>query len=168
MAGFTLPVNCRQTATTAADQAVWIVRKSASAVPIYLRRLIARVVFDGTAAAATTLRYRLEKTTGVWVPGDGTAVSVAKKQTSLTSSLIAACRVKDTGLDTTGLSFGDVIGQLAVPASVTGTVVPYDIDFFQGNQGVPITLEADEGLAIRLAATAVIGLGIYGFLEFDE
>ena len=164
---FMLPINVRQTAASAAASTVWTVRNGASKT-MRLRRLFAAVVFDGTAAAATTLKYALQRFSAA-TPTGGTALTAVKKRTTYSASTIADARFLDTGLTTTGVTFETDAAILPIAVSVTAQTAVMDV-YFERTAELHSTFElaANEGLALRLNTAAVIGMGIDGFLEWDE
>lgn len=165
---YSLAVNVRQTAATAANAVVWAMRNGATKT-VVIRRIKLAQVFDGTAAAATTVRYTIQRFTAA-NPTAGTAITVGKRQTSSPATTVQDARFLDTGLTTAGITFDGIdLMILGVPVSVTGTLVAHDIatggdlSYFSNFE-----LAASEGLCIRLSTAAVAGAGLYGGIVFDE
>lgn len=164
---YALPVNIRQTAATVANSTVWTMRNGASK-KMFLRRILLQILFDGTAAAATTLKYMLARFSAA-TPTGGTALTAVKMQSTFPATTLADARFLDTGLTTTGITFETEWATLAIPASVTNGVVHVPIPFIGSNEAKePFVLAPNEGLAIRLQNAAVIGQGISGSIHWDE
>lgn len=164
---YILPINVRQTATTASPATVWAMRNGATKT-ISIRRLRLSVLFDGTAAAATTVKYTILRFSTA-TPSAGTALTVIKKRSSYASSTLTDARFLDTGLTVTSVVFETDMHIIGLPISVTGGVSPQDLLFSRANEPYgDFELAANEGLAIQLKSQAAIGLGIVGSVEWDE
>lgn len=160
-------VAVRQTAASAAAQVVWALRCGTVAKVLYITRIWLQFWFDGTGAA-TEMKYELIKGTGVTAMSSGAAVTPLLKRSSIDNS-DADCRVLDTGLTLTGVSYGSAFWNGAWPrlthsaTQAGGVSLPFCLEF--GNN--PIELAKDEVLALRLLATAVIGDSVGGGVEFN-
>src|SRR5579859_81632 len=122
-------INVRQTAATALGNVVWAMRNPVgSTITAYIRHLNLTVAFDGTAAAATTVRYELERFSAA-TPTGGTALTIVKKRNSYGASGITDIRFLDTGLTTTGLVFEAPFVVVGTPISVSGTQHVEKLDF---------------------------------------
>lgn len=164
---YMLPVNIRQSAATAANATVWAMRNGATKV-MSIRRLRLAMMFDGTAAATTTLKYTIQRFSAA-TPTAGTALTVIKKRSSYGASTVADARFLDTGLTTTSVTFETDAHILALPISVTSGNAFYDIQFGRANEPYgDFELAVNEGLCIRLLNTAVVGQGLVGGVEWDE
>lgn len=166
------PVEVRQTSTAAAGQTVWNLR-GPTALKAYIKRLFLTVVFDGTAAAATTLRYGVYRGSGAASPTGGTALTPEKKLSTFATSTTSDVRQDTTGvgLTTTSIAYDAIpCSVLAIPVSVTSTAQTYDLRFDTPEQlDAPVVIAANEHIAIRLqTVAAVIGLGIFGHVEWVE
>lgn len=165
---FLLPILVRQTGATAAASTVWAARNVAGPQTVYIRRIRGAVTFDGTAAAATTIGYDFMRFS-VATPTGGTALTPIKKRSAYAASNVSDARFLDTGLTVAGVTFETPFARVQAPISVTSMIRPFEIDFsYLGDRGAPFELASGEGLAIQLTATAVIGLGISGWVEYDE
>lgn len=176
---YTLPVQVRQTAATAASTIVWSMRNlSVTPRTIFIRRIFVNVMFDGTPAASQSsyqpIRFRGATPTG------GNALTVFKNNfddsTAGAASVVTDARFVDTGLTIAGVTFD---GASAVPSASFGcqranaTSQQYVMDWpgydavgFNGRE--PFRIKSQDGLAFMLGNTAVIGDGIQGWVEWDE
>lgn len=164
--GYVVPIDIAQSAASAVDTTVWSLTNGTTR-PLIVTRFRGIVLFSGTATAANTQRYKLVRTTA-GTPSGGTAITPVKKRTSLGASGAADSRFLDTGLTTSGVTFGDVLQRLALPASATGVLRAFDFDFSREPEFAQLYLDLSQGLALRLDATAVVGFGLSGFLEYQE
>lgn len=164
---YLLPVQVRQTATTAANATVFAMRNTSSAKTCFIKKIHLVAAFDGTAAASTS-RYELCRFSAA-TPTAGTAITVIKKKSSYSASNVTDARFVDTGLTTTSVTFEMAFAFVAAQRQVSATSV-YTIDFNMGGDEAydDFTLAPGEGLCIRLGVTAVIGDSITGYVEWDE
>ena len=159
----------RQSAATAAGATVWAIHNPSSTRTVTVKACQLQLFFDGTAAA-TLAKYELVKATGVTTFSGGVVVTPVIKKTSL-GSPSAVVRVLDTGLTTTGATFGG-LGHIIAQGRVTQTTTIFSstlttIDF-RALQSGEIELAQNELLAIRNNATSVVGDNIIGYCEFSE
>ncbi len=167
-------LSIRHTAADASASAVFaMTNPTGSGRTVYIRAIRGRVLFDGTAAAATTSGYELIRYGTNVNPTTGTTVGRVKKRTAYTASVIADANIQQkSGVLTLTSAVFDTSGALhtiRLPLSVTGSISELDFDLVQSNQPASyLELAPGEGLAIRLIAAAVIGLGLGGSLEWDE
>lgn len=164
---FYLPVYIRQTTTTGAGTAtgtVWAMRNGATKV-IELKKFMLTLGFDGTAAAATSRSYSIARFSAA-APTGGTSIlaNIVKQSTAQTASTIADARYLDTGLTPGAMVFEAPFATIEIPISVTGGVVPFNIDF---GDKYPKLL-ANEGICIYLEQTATAGQTISGMIQWDE
>lgn len=177
---YMLPIQVRQTATTAANSMVWAMRNLGTPGRVlYLRRLSVNVMFDGTSAASQS-SYQPVRFRGA-TPSGGTPITVAKtnfEDASLgAASVVTSAQFLDTGLAVAGVTFDG--GATPVPAASFGVqrgtgpscgylwdYPGYDSVGFNGRE--PFRIKNQDGLALILGATAVIGDGIQGWVEWDE
>lgn len=177
---YTLPIQVRQTATTAAGALVWAMRNLG--VPgrvIYLRRLAVNVLFDGTGAASQS-SYQPVRFRGA-TPTGGVALTPFKPNfedaTLGAASVVTDARVLDTGLTVAGVTFDG--GATQIPAASfgcqrgSGPSAQYLLDYpgydaTGFNCREPVRLKLGDGLALALGQVAVIGDGIQGLIEWDE
>lgn len=169
---YTAGIEVRQTSAAAAGVTVFNMRGPTS-LKAYIKRLYLVTVFDGTAASATTLRYGIYYGSGAVTPTLGATITPTKKSQSLATSTMQDIRsdITGVGLTTTGITYGtSPAAVLVVPASITASHEIYDIRFDQpGELDSPFILGSADHLAIRLeTVAAVIGLGIYGWVEWVE
>jgi hypothetical protein len=166
---FSLPVNILQSAATAAASLVWAMRNTDPYRAAYIRRAVLNVMFNGTAAATSSayqfVRFRTATpTTGtalVPIPVNGQGASPA------IASIVGDARFLDTGLAIVGVTFDASFGSMGNPRSVTGTVTQYPRDFGDGQDDL-FVLPPGDGLGIILGATAVVGDGIQGHVDWYE
>lgn len=162
------PVSMRFTGTTASGSSVWSIRAGAS-LSVYIRRIFLAAAFDGTAAA-TSAFYELHRF-GTATPSGGTAGTVIKKDNLYGGSTLADFRQSATGgaLTVTSVVFETALASLVNPRGATGGSCVMNVDFTTSPESRPfLVLAPNEGLAIQIAATAVVGDGLAGFIEWDE
>lgn len=164
-AGFVIPITMlRQSTTSAAGSEIWTMRNGATKT-IKFRRIYISVTFDGTAAATTQTYQFVRFTTAT--PTGGTAITVIKKDTANgTATTVADARQKaDGALTVTSVVFETggyaVCNQRQVSA---GSVLDVRFD----DTISAYKLAPNEGLALEILATAVVGDTVAGFVEFDE
>lgn len=159
-------------ATDAAGSAVVGLRNPvASSKTLYLRNIRGRVSFQGTAAAAHVGFDFIRFSGGD--PSGGTTMTRAKKRSSYAASQVLDANAQyRSGILTMTSVVYDTNGPfhvVRVPASVTGTITEFDIDFVQaGTSYEGFELAVGEGIAIRQQIVAIIGTSIAGSIEWDE
>lgn len=158
-----LPVNILQTNTTAADETVWAMRlPTTAAKSVHIEKIRLRVTFHGTAAGSTNSYYLARFSAAT--PSSGSALTVVKFDGNNATSEVTDARFVDTGLTTTSVSFGTAWHYVNNPISVTSGRHGDELDlYFQ-----PFVLNPGEGLCIRLGATAVVGQGLSGSIQWRE
>lgn len=171
--------NVAHTAADAAGSPVFAMHVPATASKrLQVHSIEGHLVFAGTAAAAGAVGYELIRFT-VADPTTGTTVPRIRSDSRAAASIIADANIqaKSGILTLTGAVFeGGVLRVIRVPASVTGTVLPFSWrpsgSGFPGlpDSGNAIVLAPGEGLAIRVAAglAAIIGQGLSGVIEWSE
>lgn len=172
---YMLPFGYRHSAATTAGQTIFAMRNtSGGSVVARIRRIMAIMAFDGTAVAATTLRYAFMRF-GTATPSGGTAVhaNIVKKRNSYGTSVIGDARFRvdnASGLTVTSVVFENPFAALMLPISVTSGNLPVPINLVQPGQNYSLLeLAPGEGMAIQvLDVNAVIGLSLGGFVEWDE
>lgn len=172
---YMLPFGYRHSAATTAGQTIFAMRNtSGGSVVARIRRIMAILAFDGTAAAATSMRYAFMRFSTV-TPSGGTAVhaNIAKKRSSYGTSVIGDARYRvdnASGLTVTGVAFESPFATLMLPISVTSGNLVVPLQFVIPNQNHSLLeLAPGEGLAIQVDTTnAVIGLSLGGNIEWDE
>lgn len=169
------PVNVRQTAATAANNAVWALwNPTGSTKTIYIRAIQLQMFFDGVAAA-TLMKYELVKYITMTAFGTGTALTPLHKRTSLSGAGVGQARVLDTGMTLTGGVAQSSI-QIGAQGRVTQTATNFSSfmtqPMSQNERGtlsaLAIELAAQEALVIRQSATSVVGDNIIGYVEAAE
>jgi len=166
---FLANVLIRQSAASAADAIVWSVFNASATVKVRIRSIRLMILFDGTAAAATTRAYYLQRTATA-APTAGTAITPAQKRSADAAS-IADVRFLDTGLTKGAMTaVGSPFCRIALPISVTGTVQPFAVPLYIMAERLisPIELVEDEGIGIFLNEITTIGFGLAGTVEWDE
>lgn len=162
-------INIRQAAATGAGATVWAMRNVSGPAIAYIRHIRLMVSFDGTAAAATTLRYDFQRFDTA-TPTGGTSVTAVKKRSTYGSPNVSDIRFADAGVTTTGVVFGAAFHTVGLPSSVTNGNIETDLDFATAGEryNSPFELASGEGFCIRLNTAAVIGLSIRGSVSWDE
>ncbi len=161
----------RQSATTAANNAVWALFNPSLTTLVRIRAIGWAHIFDGTNAAAGTT-YAWNRIGGLTTPSGGTAIVPTKKRSGDAAS---ACTVRF--LDT-GLTLGTTIrtptdGFFRSNLSINQTNSRYEVysvlerAAFRNNG--PIECGPREGIGLFLVtAAAVVGQGACGYVEWDE
>lgn len=161
-------INVRQSAATGATAVVWGIHNPSSTKTVLVRKLWLNCFFDGTAAA-TLMKYEVLKATGVTAFSGGTVVTPLSKITS--QSQASSVRLLDTGLTTTGATFGGAATNIAM-GRVTQTTTNFQANQqlmdWTSLQAVDVKLVQNELLCIRQTVTSVIGDNIVGYCEFSE
>lgn len=172
---YMLPFGYRHSAATTAGQTIFAMRNtSGGSVVARIRRILAILAFDGTAAAATTLRYSFMRFNTA-TPSGGTAVhaNIVKKRNSYGTSVIGDARYRvdnASGLTVTSVVFESPFATLMLPISVTSGNLVVPLQFvIPGQNHSLLELAPGEGMAIQVDTTnAVIGLSLGGNVEWDE
>lgn len=168
--------NIRHTAADAAGSFVVAVTNPAgSGKYLYIRRVKGRMVFDGTAAAATSLVYELVRYSipagATPNPTTGTTLTRTLKDSRMTATVIvdANAQYKSGVLTLAGLTLIESLHFIRIPASVTGSLTEFDVDIVKIDKVYEnIVIAPNQGLGMRLTNAAIIGQGISGFVEADE
>lgn len=170
---FVAQVLLRQSAATAANSLVWSLFNTNATKKLRVRSIRLMILFDGTAAAATTRAYYLQRTKTA-APTGGTAIVPSKKRTADAAS-IADVRFVDTGLTvgslvTEGTQNTDAFMKIAMPISATGGVqqFPLPLHLMAERLIAPIELGQNEGIGVYLNENTTVGLGLAGAFEWDE
>jgi hypothetical protein len=160
-----------------AGQAFWIFRNPAgSGRSLFIRNIRGRLTWAGTAVAAATYGIEIIRfTSAADIATTGTTIPISKKQTVFANSVVTAANIaqKDTVLTVTGATFETAgFNVIMVPASVTGTVSQFDLDFSQsGLEYETLDLSPTEGIMIRVVTggtTHTAGFRVGGTIEWDE
>lgn len=159
---YSVPVNIRQSAATAANGTVWTMRNPANSTKVIFIEFINFLMgFDaGTPLGRSLQRYDLVRFTSA-TPSGGTAITVIAADSAASASAVTDVRFADTGLTTAGVTFGAAFCTISVPAS-DGATNYYKRD------NVAFRLAAGEGLAIRLTVAAVVGQDLTGEIIWSE
>jgi hypothetical protein len=166
-------INVRQTATTGAGVSTWAIYNNSSTKTVHIKSIYLQLFFDGTGAA-TLMKYEFIKGIGVTTFSGGTVVTPLHKRTSQVSP-VASVRVLDTGVTTTGATFGGSMFTIT-QGRVPQTTSPDGIKFqsttaylsFEMFREFPIELALNEVFSLRQLATSVIGDNVVGYVEFAE
>jgi len=172
---YSLPIAIRQTAATAANAVPWaMLLPSTARRAIVMRRLIANVMFDGTAAASQSA-YQLKRFRST-TPSGGTALTpiphnlLDKGATGVSNASVVTASFLDTGLTVAGIAVDGPIMSLGGARQVSSTAF-YDIAFETletGASGRALTIDPGDGLCLALGVVAVVGDGIQGWVSWDE
>lgn len=164
-------ISVRHTVADGAASFVWAMRNPAlSPRTVYIRNVRGRVYFDGTAVAAGNSGYEFSRFTNA-DPTTGTTIPRVRKRTSYPISVVADANIQQKSgiLTLSGISNIEVLNVMRLPLSVTGVLAQFDFDLIvAGLMGEALELAPGEGFGIRTVATAAIGLGIAGGIEWDE
>lgn len=165
---YTAPIEFEHSAADAATAVIWNLRGPVSNLA-YIKSIRGVVCFDGTAAAATTLRYGFYRGAGAASPTGGTAITPQKKQSGYPNSTLVDLQ-SGAVLTTAGITYGaNAFAVAAVPVSISNGVARFDFQFDKTLEvDSALVIGPDEHLGILLQTSAVIGLGIYGMVEWDE
>ncbi len=159
----------RQSAASVANTLIWSLFNPSATVKVRVRSIRHVMLFDGTAAVATTRAYYWQRTATA-APSAGTTITPTKKRTTDANSVVDL-RFLDTGLTIGALTqVASPFIKIAVPISGTGTrsmlTVPLHV---MGERLIsPIELVLNEGIGLYLNETTTIGVGIAGVVEWDE
>ena len=159
---YSLNVNIRQSAATAANTTVWAMRNDAASVKqIMIEQILLNMSFDaGTPLGRSLQRYEIRRFNTA-TPTGGTSITVIPMDSLSPATTVTDARQVDTGLTVTSIVFENIMDIISCPAT-DQTVVPIRRDF------VPIKLAAGEGLAIRLNVASVVGQGLCGRITWSE
>ena len=160
---YSLPVNVRQGSTgTAANSTIWSMRNDpTSTKTIVIEEVSLNMSFDmGTPLGRSLQRYDFIRFSAA-TPTSGTALTVVSTISTNPTSAVTDARFVDTGLTTTGITFGTAFLTVGVPAT-DSAVVNYQ------SSNTNIYLNPGEGLCIRLNNASVAGQSITGFISWSE
>lgn len=159
---YSLPVNIRQSTTTAANTTVWAMRNaSGSPKQVVIEKIQLSMAFDaGTPLGRSLQRYEVRRFNTA-TPTGGTALTPVQMDLLAPATVVTDARAVDTGLSVTSVVFDNSFFVISCPAT-DATVVQYV------RTGIPMKLAAGEGLAIRLNVAAVAGQSICGEVTWSE
>jgi hypothetical protein len=165
---YAAPVEFRHTAADVAGSTIWDWRGPA-ALSAFLKSIAGIISFDGTAVAATTLRYGFYRGAGAASPTGGTTLTAVKKKSTYAASSLVALQGNGV-LTTTGITYdANPFAVIAVPIPVTGQAIRFNFHWDNAMElDSAFVFAANEHLAIRLEVAAAIGLTLTGSLEWDE
>lgn len=128
-------------------------------------RVIVR--FDGTAPGAQGRRYYWIRTIGQ-INAGGTTIAPTKKRTSSAASG-AALSFNAAGI-TGPTGVGDPMWVMGLSIDTTGKFQPYEYQRHAGlrAQNANLELRYNEGLGLFNGDATIAGLGICGYVEWDE
>lgn len=159
---YSLPVNIRQTAATAANATVFAMRNAAASTKtVYIEDIELLMAFDvGTPLTRSLQRYDLVRFSAA-TPTAGTALTVVMMDSAAAATQVTDARFVDTGLTTTSVSFGTAFATISCPATDATT------SHFH-RSGIALKLAAGEGFCIRLTVAAVVGQSLSGCITWSE
>lgn len=159
---YSLPINIRQTAATAANATVFALRNAAASTKtVYIEDIQLLMAFDTATPLTRSLqRYDLVRFTTA-TPTAGTALTVVAMDSSAAATQVTDARFLDTGLTTTSVVFGSAFATIGCPATDATT------SEFSRN-GISIKLAPGEGFCIRLTVAAVVGQSLTGCVTWSE
>lgn len=137
---------------------------------MYIRKIFGSILFEGTAAAATTNVFEIERTTA-GTPTGGNADNESKKNTSYAASAKADLRYGSAGtaLTTTGVTFETPIIHIALPVSSTSGNYFFSYTFDLPNQKYsPFELGSSQGIVLRANTAITVDTDININIEWDE
>jgi hypothetical protein len=164
---YTAPIEFRHTAADVAGTVIWNLRGSAADAGIKSIRGV--VCFDGTPAAATTLRYGFYRGTGAASPTGGTAIVPQKKLSTYPAS--ALVDLQQGVLTTTGITYANnALAVIALQVASNGQVgFNFEFKYDVNDVNSDYVFGPDEHLGILVEThAAIVGLGVYGMVEWDE
>ncbi len=161
----------RQSATTAANSCVWALFNAHATIKARIRSIRQVILFDGTAAAATTRAYYWQRISTA-APTGGTAILPTEKRTAGGAAVVDV-RFLDTGLTgatLVGTGGQDSFARVALPISVTSFVYTLPQPYYVANERLisPIELGQNEGIGLFLNEQTTVGMGTSGLVEWDE
>lgn len=159
---YSAPINIRQSAASIAGTTVWSMRNNTSSTKvIFIESLQINMAFDvATPITRQLLRYDFVRFSAA-TPTGGTTVTVVSDDSTAPSTQITDVRFLDTGLTTTGVTFGTANLTVGVPAT-DSAVVNYQ------TSNIPIFLAAGEGICLRLNVASLAGQSMTGFISWSE
>lgn len=163
VAYYSLPVNVRSSTNgVAANSTIWAMRNDpSSTTTVIIENISLNMSFDmGTPLGRSLQRYDLIRFSAA-TPTGGTSLTPDPTMTTNPTSGVTDARYVDTGLTTTGISFGNPFLTIGVPATDSA------FSNFQ-NSTMKIFLNPGEGLCIRLNNASVQGQSITGFIQWSE
>lgn len=160
---YSVPVQIRQSAATAANATVFAMRNAAASTrTVFIERIALAGTFDAASPVGRSLlRYALCRFSTA-TPTAGTAVTVIEMDNGNAATQVTDVRFLDTGLTTTGVVFESPFAIIGIPSS-DGATVQYE------REGIAIELAPGEGFCIRLiTVAAIIGQGLSGEIVWSE
>lgn len=164
----------RQSAATGAGAAVFGVYNSNGTKTVRVVKIRMQFGFDGTGAA-TNMRYEWIKATGITTFSGGTLETASQFRGAFGAPVSAVARTLDTGLTTTGATFGGPVAmfgwsRLTQSATQSGA---WSSEFVLEQDPLrmgPIELANQEALILRNGPTnaSVIGDTVLGAIYFVE
>jgi hypothetical protein len=166
--GYMLPViHQRLSAALVAGATIWTMRNGTNYL-ISIRRIFLALGFSGTAAA-TTSSYQLYRFSGA-TPTGGIGLTVVKRSSSYPSTSVIDARFNyAASLGVAGVVFETAFAACGVQRQVSATQL-FDMDYSNvfGGDRINLRLAPNEGLAIKIDNTGVIGDTIGGFVDWNE
>jgi hypothetical protein len=163
LAGFII----RHTGATTANTVLLGLVNTSTTDFMRIRCFRAIELFDGASPGAQGRRHFWTRTTGS-ISGSNTSITPTKKRTGDGAS-VADVQFNNTGIG--GLAgVGDAVWIQSISIAATG-----NFEYFSWPQqselranGSPLELHKGEGLGLENGDAAVAGLGVAGYIEWDE
>ncbi len=157
----------------AADVLLWSLFNPSATVDIQVRAIRATCFFSGTAGG-TSQRGFYANRSNIVAPTGGTVITPTKKRTGDATS-VADLRFDNAALTVTGgnARFGIPLIRWVQPISFTSPgeeTHEHDLRMYVPGQRqiAPLVLAYNEGLGIYLHSAAGAGVGLFGYVEWDE
>jgi hypothetical protein len=163
-------ISLRHTAADAAGSMVWAFRNPSSIRTVYLRKIMAQLTFDGTAAAATGIGYEFVRFTTA-DPTTGTTVPRVKRFGTTASVILDANIQQKSGILTmTGILAIEIFHVVRLSVSVTSGVININLPYeASGLSKERMEFTSDQGFGIRVGpVAAIIGQTLSGSVHWDE
>jgi hypothetical protein len=148
--------------------AIWAMRNGAT-LSMYIRRIHLFASFAGTVAATTAL-YELMRFNTATPSGGSAYLNPIKKRNTYGASTLADARYINSGtspLTVTSVVFESPFASLACPRQLAASNVLL-LDYTACKPSDILVLAPNEGLAISIPASAVVGDSISGVIEWEE
>lgn len=159
--GYSLGFRVVQTTTTAADATVLTMRNNGTR-KVRITDIDGMLFYSSSAATTLVKGYYMQRFTTA-TPSGGTSITPAQTSTTSPASSVAA-RFADTGLTTTNVVFGDILGYIVRDTGFANTI-GFHFDWADH----PVELLPGEGVAFRVAnVTMEAGVGFAGAIHFIE
>jgi len=159
----------RQTAASVANSTQFAIANTDSTIVLQIRALRFIIGFDGTAPGAQGRGYGIHRTSGA-VATAGTQLTPTLKRSADPAS-VADVRFLDTGLTTTGQTIqGYAAFNANLSVDTTSRVQSYEYQLMAPGRRTSsrLGLRYLEGVSFRNSQTALVGVTVSGYIEWDE